>query len=74
MGTPVIDRTGLTGTYDLSLTWLGLDPDEHEGAVPISDPFPLSHWNFGALGLKVVPIQIPTEHIVIDHIEKPSEN
>jgi uncharacterized protein (TIGR03435 family) len=74
-GGPVIDRTGLTGKYDFTLTWLrGLDPDEHEGAVSTDDPFPLSHWNFGALGLRVEKIQIPTEHIVIDHVEKPSPN
>ena len=35
-----------------------LGPDEHEGA----------------LGLKVERLQIPTEHIVVDHIEKLSEN
>ena len=73
-GGPVIDRTGLTGKYNFSLTWLSLAPDEHEGSVDMDDPFPLSHWNFAALGLKVERIQIPTEHIVIDHIEKPSPN
>jgi uncharacterized protein (TIGR03435 family) len=73
-GGPVIDRTGLTGRYDFTLTWLSLGPDEHEGAIEFDDPFPLSHWNFGTLGLKVERIQIPTEHIVIDHVEKPTEN
>jgi uncharacterized protein (TIGR03435 family) len=73
-GGPVIDRTGLTGKYDFRLSWVGLDPDELEGVVSSDDPYPLSHWNFGALGLRVEPIQIPSEHIVIDHIEKPSEN
>jgi uncharacterized protein (TIGR03435 family) len=73
-GGPVIDRTGLTGRYDFNLTWLSLSPDEHEGAVSVDDPDPLSHWNLGALGLKVERVKIPTEHIVIDHIEKPSEN
>jgi len=71
---PVVDRTGLTGNYDFSLTWLSLGPDEREGYTLPGDPFPLSHWNFGALGLRVERVQIPTEHIVIDHIEKPSEN
>ena len=73
-GGPVIDRTGLTGKYDFNLTWLSQDPDEREGFVSSHDPDPLSHWNLGALGLKVERVQIPTEHIVIDHIEKPSEN
>lgn len=71
---PVVDRTGLTGKYNFSLTWLGLSPDEREGSVSFDDPFPLSHWNFAALGLRIERVQIPTEHIVIDHIEKPSAN
>jgi uncharacterized protein (TIGR03435 family) len=73
-GAPVIDSTGLTGNYDLNLTWLSLGPDEREGSVSTDDQDPLSHWNLGALGLKVERVQVPTEHIVIDHIEKPSEN
>ncbi len=74
IGGPVVDRTGLTGKYNFSLTWLSLDPDEREGSVSFDDPYPLSHWNFAALGLRIERIQIPTEHIVIDHIEKPSPN
>jgi len=73
-GRPVIDRTGLTGRYNFSLKWLSLDPDEREGVTSTDDPDPLSHWNLGALGLKVERIQVTTEHIVIDHIEKPSDN
>ena len=73
-GGPVIDRTNLAGKYDFTLTWLSLGPDEREGYIDMDDPFPLSHWNFGVLGLKVERIQIPTEHIAIDHVEKPSAN
>lgn len=73
-GGPVVDRTGLTGKYNFSLAWLNLNPDEREGVIYAGDPFPLSHWNFAALGLKVERVQIPTEHIVIDHIEKPTAN
>jgi len=71
---PVVDRTGLTGKYDFTLTWLSLGPHDHEDYASPGDPFPLSHWNFSSFGLKVERIQIPAEHIVIDHIEKPSEN
>ena len=73
---PVQDQTGLTGKYDFVLSWSDLDPDPTmpEGAVSMSDQNPLSHWDLGALGLRLEPIKIPTETIVIDHIEKPSEN
>jgi uncharacterized protein (TIGR03435 family) len=39
-----------------------------------NDPDPLSHWNVQAFGLNYVPIKIPVNTLVIDHIEKPSEN
>ena len=73
-GSPVIDRTGLMDRYDFHLDWLSLGPDEREGFTEFDDPDKLSHWNFSALGLKAEHIKIPTEHIVIDHVEKPSAN
>jgi len=74
-GGQVVDRTGLTGTYDFTLTWLSSGPDEqHEGAIASDDPDKLSHWNFGALGLKAEQVKLPTEDLVIDHIERPSAN
>lgn len=57
----VEDRTGLTGQYDFALTQLN-----HTG-----DP---SDWDLGVVGLKLRPIKVPAENIVIDHIEYPSPN
>lgn len=77
MGHPVEDRTGLTGKYDFVLSWLDdLDPDsvEKEGVISFSDPNPLSHWNVEALGLTLKPAKLPSSTLVIDHIERPSEN
>lgn len=61
-GAPVEDRTGLTGEYDFALTRLSTSGD------------PSFDWDVAALGLKLKPIQIPAENIVIDHIEHPSPN
>jgi len=74
-GHPVQDQTGLKGHYDFHLNWLQ-DPDSNlrPGLVDPHDPDPLSHFDFGALGLRRTPIQLPAETLVIDHIEKPSEN
>jgi len=74
-GHPVEDRTGLTGRYDFVVDWI---PDS-DSKVSVAytdpnDPDPLSHWNLDALGIRVVPIKVPTDTLVIDHIEKPSEN
>jgi uncharacterized protein (TIGR03435 family) len=66
-GVPVIDRTGLKGTYDFVLTGLPTDPN---------DPHPpnIADWNLNAIGLKLERAKIPVEKLVIDHIERPSEN
>ena len=74
-GRPVEDHTGLSGRYDLVLNWID-DPDSKlpAGAIDSDDPDPLSHWDIETFGLRVAPIKIPTNTLVIDHIEKPTEN
>lgn len=74
-GHPIEDRTGLTGQYDFVVPWVD-DPDSTlpEGAVSSDDPDPLSHWNVGALGLRLAPIKLPIDTLAIDHMEKPTEN
>lgn len=61
-GAPVEDRTGLTGRYDFALRQLSTNED------------PSVDWDLAALGLKLEPIRMPTENIIIDHIEYPSPN
>jgi uncharacterized protein (TIGR03435 family) len=69
----VIDKTGLTGKYDLSLKWT---PDDQ----PPSDDVSGDHAPglFTAvqeqLGLKLEPSKGPVDTLIIDHIEMPSEN
>jgi uncharacterized protein (TIGR03435 family) len=65
---PILDKTGLTGRYDFVLT---MRNDEGESA---SDPESPTHWQIEDLGLTLKPAKAPTETLVIDHIEKPSEN
>jgi len=77
---PVIDKTGLTGNYDFTLKWA---PDQNtpmfNGAGNDSVPSDSSGPSiFTAvqeqLGLKLESQKGPVEMIVIDHVEKPSEN
>jgi len=74
-GRPVLDHTGLTGRYDFVVNWVD-DPDSKlpAGVISSDDPDPLSHWDIESLGFHLVPIKIPAQTLVIDHIEKPSAN
>lgn len=75
---PVVDKTALKGKYDITLEWApdqrAAPPDEN-GSLPQGESGPSI---FAALqeqlGLKLESTKSPMDTIVIDHIEKPSEN
>jgi uncharacterized protein (TIGR03435 family) len=66
---PVIDKTGLTGTYDYKLEW-GDDAatDADAGTVSVFTAFQEQ------LGLRLQPTRAPVQVLIVDHAEKPSEN
>jgi len=78
---PVIDQTGLEGRYDFTLTWT---PDETQfggrggQAPPPADPANAPPGLFTAiqeeLGLKLESTKAPVDVVVIDRLEKPTEN
>lgn len=64
----VIDKTGLTGKYDLALKWSPEDSPETAG-----ETFPPIFTALQEqLGLKLKPAKGPVETLVIDHAEIPS--
>jgi uncharacterized protein (TIGR03435 family) len=68
--TTIQDHTGLTGRYDFILTSRSdRDPANHGG---ISDPG--MKWELGLVGLRTVPVKVNTVTLVVDHVERPSEN
>jgi uncharacterized protein (TIGR03435 family) len=81
VGRPVIDKTGLTGRFDYHLefapdeTMPGFREDGASGATA-SDPAGLSIFTAlqQQLGLKLEPAKGYGEFLVIDRVEKPSEN
>ena len=77
LGRPVMDKTGLTGTYNFTLDWTPPHPGvrfggESDSASP--EEAPSIFTTLGDVGLKLQPATGPIETIVIDHAEKPSEN
>ena len=87
LGRSVVDKTGLTGKYDFALKWT---PDESQGAMlrapaggqpgaggaPPPDSSGPSIFTAlqEQLGLKLESQKGPVEILVIDHVERPSEN
>jgi uncharacterized protein (TIGR03435 family) len=78
---PVVDQTGLTGRYDFQLKWTADDsqfpglkgqlPPPKEDAEAQPDLFTAIQQQ---MGLKLEATKAPVGVIVIDHVEKPSEN
>ena len=75
LGRIVIDKTGLTGRYDLTLRWT---PDIGPAPMLNGQPDTSAPSIFTAiqeqLGLKLEPAKGPVPVLVIDHAEMPSEN
>jgi uncharacterized protein (TIGR03435 family) len=74
-GNPVIDRTGLTGAFDIHLEWGQDQPDPAGGAA--IDPAPPTSAIIATreqLGLELSPAKGTREVLVVDHLERPSGN
>ncbi len=76
-GRTVVDKTGLIGKYDIKLRWRHEDshPNSGTGDGGSED----SDVDFFTavqeqLGLKLIPATGPVNALVVDHVEKPSEN
>jgi uncharacterized protein (TIGR03435 family) len=88
LGRTVVDKTGLTGKYDFTLQWTpdenqggalrapeGGGPSPADGAAPPESSGPSIFTALQEqLGLKLESQKGAVETIVIDHVEKPSEN
>lgn len=77
LGRPVIDRTGLTGAFDIVLVfamdWVRMPP----GITPLAEPSGLPSLVTALreqLGLKLEPTRTPLDYYVIEHVESPSPN
>jgi uncharacterized protein (TIGR03435 family) len=78
---PVLDQTGLTGRFDFTLNWT---PDDSQfGGMGAKIPPPTDAANAPPalytaiqeqIGLKLEATKAPADVLVIDKVEKPSEN
>jgi uncharacterized protein (TIGR03435 family) len=77
LGRPVIDKTGLTGNYSISLTFAGAEAPGPRSPVggtpaPASDGPSIFTALQEQLGLRLNGAQGPVEFLVIDRIERPT--
>jgi uncharacterized protein (TIGR03435 family) len=78
LGRTITDKTGLSGTYDIDLSFT----PEQQIPAGINSPFPAADPNGPSiytavkeqLGLKLEQQRVEEEVLVIDHIERPTEN
>jgi bla regulator protein BlaR1 len=73
-GRPVVDKTGLTGRYDVTIQRPALQLSAQQGGVSAPDPGPSAASIADQLGLKLEPSKGQVETLVIDHVEMPSPN
>ena len=79
LGRPVVDKAGFEQTFDFDLKFA---PDESTPALPLRPPNAANASDLpnvftalqDQLGLKVKSARDPVEVIVIDRIERPTEN
>ena len=77
LGRPVVDQTGLSGTFDFTLNFVR---ESNQQVSPGADaqPAPQGPTFLEALqeqlGLKLKPIKAPLKILVVDHVEEPSPN
>ena len=78
----VIDKTGVTDAFRIHLEYLPDDvaPGRAQNGSPVTDsaseipPGPSIYTALEQMGLKLVTDKGPRGYIVIDHVERPSEN
>jgi uncharacterized protein (TIGR03435 family) len=80
LGRPVLDQTGLTGSYDFEVSFSaelppGAGTAAYDGPpLPVNDPAAVVTAVQEQLGLKLDSKTAPIRLLVIDRIEKPAEN
>ena len=80
MNQKVVDRTGIDGVFDIDLKLdsvplaIVLDAIANGGEAVLPDPGNEIRQALASLGLRLVPAKADAETIVVDRIERPSEN
>jgi bla regulator protein blaR1 len=69
---PVVDQTGLDGRFDFTLEWIR--ESDTPGLVDLQEGTNFHEALQEQLGLKLRSTKISLDTLIIDHVERPSEN
>jgi bla regulator protein blaR1 len=71
LGMPILDRTGLTGSYDFTLEWPVETERADRNGLPSNEV--LARVLEEQVGLKLLPVDAPVERVVVDRIAAPKD-
>jgi len=71
LGQPVVDETGLQGPLDMELRWT---PENARQPLPDNAPYSIFTALREQMGLKLETRKDPVQVLVVDRVERPSEN
>lgn len=72
---PVTNQTGLAGEFDADLTFAsGLVNSDFDAPLTGGDGPPIRTAVTEQLGLRLDPSQVPVAVLVVDHVNRPTEN
>ena len=71
---PVVDKTGLTGQFDVKIAWTTLTTSQPNEAAQLTDSTSVFVAVEEQLGLRFVAAEAPVEVLVIDSIDRPRPN
>jgi uncharacterized protein (TIGR03435 family) len=72
---PVVDKAGLNGIYDFKLSFRPeLSPEADATSSELGNLPTIFNAAKDQLGLQLIPQSGPVSTLVIDHVDKPSEN
>ena len=77
LGRPVVDQTGLSGRFDFTLQWTPEPngPAQSGADAPLDSPgTTFLEALKDQLGMKLKSTKAPMDVLVVDHVERPSEN
>jgi uncharacterized protein (TIGR03435 family) len=73
---PLVDKTGIRGVFDVNLEWVpeSTSPDIRPAEADVSGGVDIRTALRDQLGLRLISAKLPVEVLIVENVEKPSDN